>query len=221
MTNSDETRNPWGAGLTNRGWSLTGKFAKSGAGIVFAVAFALLGSGLVLAQNKDLSEKSVATLMRYAWQTTLPQFTEDGKTIHIDKSKPNDVVISQEAAVEVIRGAYRSYEAELCGLNEEAHANFKTVIERGKAKYKWSEQQFVFGRQLHLATVWYTKGAMRLTGRDDNKEVELLKIPPRDPKECSDERRDRVQKAVTEYINAASPPAAKTAEPVKTDTKKK
>ena len=46
------------------------------------------------AQNKELSDKSVLTLMQYAWGLVPREVHQpDGKTIEVDKTKPSEVVV--------------------------------------------------------------------------------------------------------------------------------
>jgi hypothetical protein len=186
-----------------------------------ALVLALSFAPPVLAQGNQPSDMVVNRLLSYAWSITPEKFTEDGKTIVTDKSKSWQNVITREAAAEVIRGGYRSYEAELCGLAEEAGSNFKTVILRAQAKYGWTDQQFVFGRQLHLAAIQYSKSAFDVVAEDKDKNKETLKkIPERDPRECNDARRKRVQDAIYAYLKETGPAqATKRAEPVGTQKK--
>jgi hypothetical protein len=188
------------------------------AGLRKAVSASVLAIALApsaWAQGGQPSELVVNRLLSYTWAITPQKFTENGKTILIDKSGTWQNVISREAAAEVIRGGYRTYEAELCGL-EEAASNFKTVILRAKAKHNWNDQQLVFGRQLHLAAIQYSKGGLELAAEDADKNKEILKkIPQRDPKECTDARRKRVQDAIYKFLkeDAGSQPG-KRAEPI-------
>jgi hypothetical protein len=170
-------------------------------------------------QRSGPSDLTVSRLVDYTWSVTPAKFTTpDARTILIDKSNPNDMTVGREAAVEIIGNAYRSYEAELCGLAEEAVANFQTLMARVKRKYNLTDQQYVFAIQLHTVTVQYTKGGIRITGDDKDKKVELLNIPPRDPKECSDERRKRVAAAVTSYIKQDPAPPIQQAPPKKAES---
>ena len=92
-----------------------GKGAKAGVALVWAAA--LIGGSAVsaLGQTKELSDKSVLTLMRYAWGTVPQKFTTPlGKTIEVDKTKSSESVVPIETAREVIHAARLSAYAQLC-----------------------------------------------------------------------------------------------------------
>jgi hypothetical protein len=198
--------------------------SRTRAGLALLWAALMIGgsAGAARAQGSGPSDLTISKLMSYAWAITPAKFTApDARVIEIDKTKRKEVEITKEAAIDIIRGGYRTYEADLCGLAEEAAANYGTVMLRAKQKFNLTDQQYVYANQLHLATLQYSKGGLRITGTEDNKVVELLAIPPRDPKECTAERLDRVKKAVSAFISDTSAPApAKRAEPASSVQKK-
>src|SRR5512138_3469126 len=123
------------------------------------------------AQNKELSDKSVLTLMRYAWGMVPEKFTTPlGKTIIVDKSHASESIVPLEIAREVIRVARLSAYAQLCELPEEQRANYQTLMRREEAK-KWSDQQMLFINQLHLFTVMTLTGKVQLIEKDGDKQV--------------------------------------------------
>lgn len=207
--------------------------AKAGAGIAFAMAFALLGSWPVLAQNKELSEKSVQLLMQYAWALTPPKFTApDGKTILVDKTKPKDVIVSIEVGREVIKVARLTAYAQLCELSEEQRANYQTLMRREEAKASWTDQQLLYISQLHLFTVMTLTGKVQIVEKEGDKQVVVQESKAAKTESCNDTERQRVKAQITSYINSApTPPAktinsaptppAKTAEPLNAGTQKK
>src|SRR5262245_41624952 len=144
-------------GWTNRGCRMIGNGARAGLGALLL----LTGSGGSAAdQNKELSDKSVLTLMQYAWSLVPNKFTSpDGKVIEVDKSKPSEVVVPMETAREAIKVARLSAYAQVCDLIEEQRANYQTFMKREQAKAKWTDQQLLFINQLHLFNV------MMLTGK--------------------------------------------------------
>jgi len=101
-------------------WCLTTKV-----GVVLASSLLIAGSACPLrAQGKELSDKSVMTLMRYAWNMVPDKFTTPlGKTILVDRSKPSESFVPMETAREVIHVARLSAYAQLCELAEEQRAN--------------------------------------------------------------------------------------------------
>src|SRR3954452_23627007 len=113
-----------GAGIVGAG-GMMGKGAKAVAMLYWACAAMGAVTGPVFAQNKELSDKSVLTLMRYAWTLVPEKFTTPlGKTIIVDKSKSSEATVPVDIAREVIRVARLSAYAQLCELAEEQRANF-------------------------------------------------------------------------------------------------
>ena len=80
---------------------MMGKGAKAGVVLLWACAFMAAVAGPVFAQNKELSDKSVLTLMRYAWGMVPEKFTTPtGKTIIVDKSKASEAIVPLDTARE-------------------------------------------------------------------------------------------------------------------------
>jgi hypothetical protein len=202
-----------------------GRGAKACAGLVWAAALtaAPLG-GWANAQNKELSDKSVSVLMQYAWTMTPQKFTSpEGKTIEINKSKPNDVIVPVETAREVIRVARMTAYAQLCELAEEQRANYQTLMRREQARNKWSEQQLLYINQLHLFTVMTLTGKVQLVERDGDKEIVVHEGKPAKSETCTDTEKQKVQAQIAAYIKSAPAPTAqpaKRAEPAPTTQKK-
>ena len=127
-TNSNEANEPMGAGLSKRCWSRTARCAGAGAGLLLAAAVAAAGSAPVLAQNKELSDKSVQLLMQYAWALTPPKFTApDGKTIEVDKTKPKDVIVSHRCGA---RGDHGGAPVGLCAARASSQRSSGPTIRR-------------------------------------------------------------------------------------------
>ncbi len=211
-----------GAGLTKMGWSIIGRFAGGSLGLALAATVVMFGGAPVKAQGKELSEKSVALLMQYAWALTPPKFTApDGKTIEVDKSKPKEVIVPLDTAREVIKVARLSAYAQLCELPEEQRANYQTLMRREEAKASWTQQQLLYINQLHLFTVMTLTGKVAIVdGKEGDKQVVVQDKKAATTASCTDTERDRVKAQITAYISSA-PPAAKTAEPVRAGTQKK
>jgi hypothetical protein len=205
--------------------------ARVGAGLACAAALALLFGGSVVAQGKELSEKSVQLLMQYAWALTPPKFTSpDGKTILVDKSKPKAVIAPLDVAREVIKVARLSAYAQLCELPEEQRANYQTLMRREEAKSMWTDQQLLYISQLHLFTVMTLTGKVQIVEKEGDKQVVVQESKAAKTESCTDTERKRVKAQITSYIEAAPTPAAKsaaptpppkTAEPAKASTQKK
>lgn len=205
---------------------MMGKAANRGVALLCASAVVAMLAGPALAQNKELSDKSVLTLMRYAWGMVPEKFTTPlGKTIIVDKAHASESIVPLEVAREVIRVARLTAYAQLCELPEEQRANYQTLMRREEAK-KWSDQQMLFINQLHLFTVMTLTGKVQLIEKDGDKQVVVQEGKPLKTESCTDTERKKVQDQIMTYVNAAPatppamPPPDKRAEPTPTSQKK-
>ena len=206
--------------------------AKAGVALLWAAAAMGVLASPAFAQNKELSDKSVLTLMRYAWGMVPEKFTTPlGKTILVDKSHASESIVPLDIAREVVRVARMSAYAQLCDLPEEQRANYQTLMRREEAKAKWSDQQMLFINQLHLFTVMTLTGKVQLVEKDGDKQVVVQEGKPAKTETCTDTERKKIQDQVMAYVNSAPPPAppaaasaapppAKRAEPTPTSQKK-
>jgi hypothetical protein len=198
-----------------------------GAGVAWAVSLAV-ATASASAQNKELSDKSVAMLMHYAWQMTPQKFTSPtGKVIEVDKSKKNDVVVPVEVARDVIKVARLTAFAQLCDLPEEQAANYQTFMRREEAKGKWTDQQLLYISQLHLFTVMTMTGKIKVVQEEGDKQVIVQDGKSTKTETCTDTEKQKVQSQITAFLNAAPPAQAATAaspanrvEPVSANPKK-
>jgi len=146
--------------------------AAAGMAAVLAFAGLTTTSGRVWAQQPELSQKSVETLMEYAWAITPDRFTKpNGQTVEIDRANRKTVEVPFEAAREIIRVGRLSAHAQVCDLKEEHALNFRTMMARENNKKKWSEAQMVFMNQLHMVTVMLLTGQLKLIEREEGKEA--------------------------------------------------
>jgi hypothetical protein len=191
---------------------MAGKAAKAGLALAGA---AVLCGGLAAplhAQSKELSDKSVLTLMKYAWSMVPDKFTTPlGKTITVDRSKPSESVVPMETAREAIHVARLSAYAQLCELAEEQRSNYQTYMRREEAKGKWSDQQMLFINQLHLFTVMTLTGKVQLVEKNGDKQVVVQEGKPAKTETCSDTEKKKVQAQIMAFINANPVPAASVA----------
>ena len=212
-----------------------GKGAKAVVTLAWACAALSALASPALAQNKELSDKSVQTLMRYAWGMVPDKFTTPlGKTILVDKTKPSDAIVPLEIGREVIRVARMSAYAQFCELAEEQRANYQTLMRREEAKSKWTDQQMLFINQLHLFTVMTLTGKVQLVEKDGDKQVVVQEGKPPRTETCTETERKKIQDQIVAYVNSPAPPAppaaasvapspappAKRAEPTPTSQKK-
>jgi hypothetical protein len=201
-------------------WCRTAK-----AGLVLVGGILLIGglAGPLRAQNKELSDKSVMTLMRYAWSMVPDKFTTPlGKTIVVDRSKPSDSLVPMETAREVIHVARLSAYAQLCELAEEQRANYQTFMRREQERGKWTDQQMLFINQLHLFTVMTLTGKVQLVEKDGDKQVVVQEGKPVKTESCSDTEKKKIQAQIMAFVNANAPAteAARRAAPVPASQKK-
>jgi hypothetical protein len=190
---------------------MRGKSAGNGAlaaiGLLSAL-FVLAPQGSLWGQEpeQELSDRSVALLMHYAWQLTPNTYvTPQGKTIEVDKSDRASATVPTDTAREVIRAARMSAQAQICGLPEEELANFQTLMRREQKKGTWSEQQMLYINQLHLFTVMALTG--KITAADAAKGIAPRKGVEKPAATCSESERKRVRERIMAYLKA-DPPAA-------------
>jgi hypothetical protein len=176
--------------------------------IATSLSLSLAAVGPAAAQTKELSDKSVQTMMQYAWTLMLPKFTANGKEVIVDLEKPRDNMVPVEVARDVIRVGRVSASAQMCGLIEDQTSVHGTLMAREAAKKKWTDQQMMFINQLHLFTVMLMTGGVKVVEKEGDKEggkevvLENSKLAP--PKNaCTDAEQGKVKDLVKTYIEAA------------------
>lgn len=178
---------------------------------VALLAGSVLASGSAAAQ--ELSEKSVQTLMEYAWAITPDRFTKpNGQLVVIDRNDPKSVEVPMDTAREIIRVGRLSAHAQVCDLKEEHATNFRTLMAREAVKRKpgtttpmWTEQQFVFMNQLHMVTVMLLTGQLKVVGSEpgkDGKDVQVSEETVGKKASCPPEQRAKVKEALAAYLKA-------------------
>ena len=91
-------------------------------------------------------------------------------------------------------------------------ANYQTMYRREQAK-KWSDQQLLFINQLHLFTVMFSLGKVKITESEEkDKQVEVKEHPTREPKPCEKAERDSLQKSIMSYVASDAPKATEAQE---------
>ena len=180
------------------------------AGIKVAAALAMMAlAGPALAQNQGgtISDKTVKTLMEYAWGSVPPQITlRSGKVVKFDRDKRAEIEIPLAEAKNIVIAAYRSYEAQICDLPAAMVANRDAMMARFLKQGQWSEQQVQYANLLHAFVVSYTSGKVELRYVDpDKKEVKVAETPPEkvlEPKKCSPEKRKSVDERIFAYYKS-------------------
>ena len=183
-----------------------------------ALAAAMLTTaGAAVAGEGELSDKSVQVLMDYAWALTPQQFSKkDGTIIMVDKQKRDEAMVPLDIAREVIRVGRLSAHAQVCNLPEDQTMNHRSLMRREVDRKKWTDQQTLYINQLHLTTVMFLTGKLKLVEKDGDKEVVVdEKTAP--AQTCTDEQRAKVKELITAYVKAGpalasnetgAPPAA-------------
>ena len=195
----------------------TNGFSLAAAGSLALMAFACgltTAGSTVRAQQPELSQKSVETLMEYAWAITPDRFTKpNGQTVEIDRNNRKTVEVPLDAAREVIRVGRLSAHAQVCDLKEEHALNFRTMMAREHIKKKWSEAQMVFMNQLHMVTVMLLTGQLKLIEREEGKEAAATEENIGKQATCSAEQKAKVKEALIAYQKAGPTLAAGNAQP--------
>ena len=170
-------------------------------GLVAATALFGLATNVAAQAQGKLSDKSVNTLMDYAWQILRSQFTTpDGRVIEVDKTKRAENSVPAENGREVIRVAYSSAQAQVCELWEEQQANFDALMRRELGRKKWTEQQMLYITTLHRMTIHAVAAKLRVEEKEGELKVLLEPIKPGEGK-CTDEQKAKVKEAIVAYVN--------------------
>jgi hypothetical protein len=155
--------------------------ARIGAALACAAMMALLGGGETRAQDKakpklkQWGDDQVRCVKEVGWALTPASFTPpEGKTIVVDKTKRKLVEVPMELAREAVETGRVSAFAQSCGLVEDLVSNQRTFMRRAQVKHKLSDQQMLYVRTIHLATV------MLLTGQLSAKDTETGQTLTRD-----------------------------------------
>ena len=183
------------------------------AGKIWLGAAVALGAASVMpVAAQELSDKSVATLMDYAWSLVPAQYSQaDGKVIVTDKKNKAAAIVPIDIAKEIIRVGRISAHAQICDMSDEQKKNHTELMKREGDKKTWSPQQMLYINQLHLVTVMLLTGRMKVIDKDGDKEVSLEtdKAPSQT---CSEEEKGKIQDLVKTYVKSAN--AAPAAAPV-------
>jgi hypothetical protein len=119
-------------------------------------------------QKGGLSDSAVRVLMTYAFSIIPDEApSADGKAAKVDKSDPNKFLIPTEDARRVIRVATRSAYAEVCELHDLERANYQTLMKGEEAKKVWSRDQLLLINALHMFSVSYFTGSIKITTKEE------------------------------------------------------
>jgi len=173
------------------------------AGLVAVVG---LATGAAAQTQGKLSDKSVNTLMEYAWQILPSKFsTPDGKVIEVDKKKREGNIVPVENGRDIIRVGYASAQAQVCELWEEQQANYDTLMRREVLKKKWTDQQLLYITTLHRMTIHAVAGKLKVEEKAGELKVILEPIKPGEGK-CTDDQKAKIRDGILAYVNLDAPP---------------
>jgi hypothetical protein len=173
-----------------------------------AVATSAVG-GPVAAQQKEISDRSVSILMEYAF-AILPSptytDTQTGKVIPVDKSKPDLFKIPMDTAREVVRVGRLSAFAQICELQDEQARNFSALMKRETDKKKWTDQQLLYIQWLHLFTVMFMTGGVKIEQDDGGGQKRIVELDQKKEakkaESCNDAERKRVLDQILAYVGS-------------------
>lgn len=165
-------------------------------------------SGAVEKTSKnEIKDKTVQTLMHFAYGLMPEAYTgPDGKKIKIDKTNQKQVMIPIDDARRIVRVAYRSAKAQNCDLKIMQTLNHNAMVKYETVFKTWTTQQKLFINQLHLFTVLYLTGNVKVQDTETaKKEIELRKkkkmaVVTKSPYTCSEKERTLVTKSVDDYL---------------------
>ena len=153
-------------------------------------------------QKKPIKDSTVKILMNFAFSLMPEVYTgADGKKIAIDKKKPDEVLVPVDDARRIIIVAVRSARAQNCDLKVMQTLNHNAMVKYETIFKNWTLKQKLFINQLHLFTVLYMTGNVKIEeGETESKsETEAEK----DVKiSCSEEQKKQVQKSIDEYLGS-------------------
>ena len=153
---------------------------------------------------QELSERSVKTIMNYAWSYTPDKFTPpSGRTIFIDKKNREKMTVPVAKGREVIRVARLTAHAQICDLSEDQVKNYRSLMLRETKSKQWTEQQMVYINQLHLTTVMMLVGKLQIVKKDGDPDKKVVvKEGKAAAKTCTAEQKNKVKELITRYVSS-------------------
>lgn len=182
------------------------KISKVGLGLL--VAGSVYVQSASVTEAKELSERSVQVLMNYAWAILPSKFTtQTGKVIEVDKKKRDDVMVPLPLARDIIQVARLSAHAQICELPEEQAANYRAMMKVENDKKKWSDQQLLYISQLHLFTVMWLTGNVKVTEKEGEKEITVNERGTPKKQSCTDVQKKQVKTQINAYLKSLKKPS--------------
>jgi hypothetical protein len=179
--------------------SLYFKAGKIAMGLGLLLAFAMPVAAQDTKAKKKPNDRTVRVIMSWAFAALPEKFKfADGQEIKIDRGDPKKFYIPVDDARRVIRVAMRSSNADLCGLTKLQVGNFRKMMSDEKALGKWSRNQIIFIKQLHIATGLVVTGGF-VAGKDAESKSDGAN-DRRNKYNCSDKERSRIRDSIETYI---------------------
>jgi len=177
-------------------------------GLCIVLAGGILTQSAIVSEAKELSERSVQVLMNYAWAILPSKFTtQNGKVIEVDKKKRKEVMIPIGLARNIIQVARLSAHAQICELPEEQTANYRAMMKVENDKKKWSDQQLLYISQLHLFTVMWLTGNVKVTEKAGEKEVTVNERGTPVKQSCTEVQKKQVKTQIDAYLKSLKKPS--------------
>lgn len=173
------------------------------AGLAFAAgATAQTSSG---AAEDQLSEKSVNLITDFA-MTTIPTEIKqpDGSVLKIDIENEDKIKVPVDDARRIIMVARNSAHAQLCELPELQAENYLAMMRMEQAKNKWSKEQMLFINRLHLFTVMWLTGNVKLVEKGGGEKPEVISTPKNsNVEDCTPEDKESVKANIDAFVKSA------------------
>lgn len=158
--------------------------------------------GGISASAQPISDRSVKTIMDYAWNYTPAKFTPpNGKTVFIDKKNKEKMIVPVAKGREVIMAARLTAHAQICDLPEDQVRNYHSLMLRERESKKWTPQQLIYINQLHLTTVMMLVGKLQIVEKEGQKTVSVKEGASK-PKSCTAEQKAKVKELITAYVKS-------------------
>ena len=161
---------------------------------------------LAQGQQKEMSDKSVATLMEYAW-TILPSQTRlTDRTIKVDKkTQKKETMVPVEIGREVIKIGYTSAQAQLCEMLEDQVVNYDAMIRRERNKKTWTDPQLLYITYLHMMTIHMAAGKLKVVDKPGGEQQIVLEAITPSKDTCTEEKRARVKETILAFHKSVPP----------------
>ncbi|MBX2806918.1 MAG: hypothetical protein KTR19_13170 [Hyphomicrobiales bacterium] len=138
--------------------------------------------------------------------TTIPTEIKqpDGSVLKIDIENEDKIKVPVDDARRIIMVARNSAHAQICKLPELQAENYLALMRMEQAKDKWSKEQMLFINRLHLFTVMWLTGNVKLVERGGGEKPEVISTPKNTEKQtCSDDDKKNVEASIEAFLKSA------------------